>query len=50
MFRRVETYGHDMRESVLESANNLQMKISVIDVNSDLTATSSQKILNLEPF
>jgi hypothetical protein len=35
---------------VLESANNLQTKILVIDVNSDLTTTSSQKTLNMEPF
>jgi hypothetical protein len=42
-FRRIETYGHDVQESVIESANNLQMKTSVIDVNSDLTTTSSQK-------
>jgi hypothetical protein len=49
-FRRIETYGHDVQESVIESANNLQMKTSVIDVNSDLTTTSSQKTSNLEPF
>jgi hypothetical protein len=39
-----------MQESVLESANNLQTRILVIDVNSDLTTTSSQKTSNLEPF
>jgi hypothetical protein len=39
-----------MQESVLESANNLQTKILVIDINSDLITTSSQKISNLEPF
>jgi hypothetical protein len=37
-----------VQEFVLESANNNQMKISVIDVNSDLTMTSSQKTSNLE--
>jgi hypothetical protein len=40
-FRRIETYGRDVQELVLESANNLQTKIMVIDVNSDLTTTSS---------
>jgi hypothetical protein len=38
-----------MQESILESTNNLQMKILVTDVNFDLTATSSQKTSNMEP-
>jgi hypothetical protein len=37
-----------MQESILESTKNLQTKILVTDVNSDLTANSSQKISNLE--
>jgi hypothetical protein len=38
-----------MQESILESTKNLQTKILVTDINSDLTVNSSQKTSNLEP-
>jgi hypothetical protein len=38
------------RSLCLNPLTTSKTKIAVIDVNSDLTATSSQKTSNLEPF
>jgi hypothetical protein len=38
------------RSPCLNTLTTFKMKILVIDINADLTTTSSQKTLNLEPF
>jgi hypothetical protein len=40
-FRRIETYRHNVQESVLESANNLQNENFGTDAESDFTVSSS---------